>query len=34
MIAAETPLLAAEGLTKLYGPRVGCIDVALEVHEG
>jgi putative phosphonate transport system ATP-binding protein len=34
VIAAETPLLAAEGLTKLYGPRVGCIDVALEVHEG
>ena len=34
MIAAETPLLAAEGLTKLYGPRVGCIDVALAVHEG
>ena len=34
MTAAETPLLAAEGLTRLYGPRVGCIDVALEVHEG
>jgi ABC-type dipeptide/oligopeptide/nickel transport system ATPase component len=34
VIAAETPLLEAYGLTKLYGPRVGCIDVALEVHEG
>ena len=34
MTAAETPLLAAEGLTRLYGPRVGCVDVALEVHEG
>jgi putative phosphonate transport system ATP-binding protein len=32
--AVETPLLVAEGLTKLYGPRVGCIDVALEVYEG
>ena len=34
MTAAETPLLAADGLSRLYGPRVGCVDVALEVHEG
>jgi putative phosphonate transport system ATP-binding protein len=32
--AAETPLLAAKGLTKFYGPRIGFIDVALEVHQG
>jgi putative phosphonate transport system ATP-binding protein len=30
----ETPLLVAEGLTKFYGPRVGCLDVSLEIHEG
>jgi len=34
MSELETPLLVAEGLTKLYGPRVGCMDVSLEVHEG
>ena len=27
-------MLIAEGLTKLYGPRVGCVDVSLEIHEG
>jgi putative phosphonate transport system ATP-binding protein len=32
--AAETPLLTAQGLTKLYGARVGCIDVSLEIHPG
>jgi putative phosphonate transport system ATP-binding protein len=32
--AAETPLLTAEGLGKLYGPRVGCLNVALEIYEG
>jgi putative phosphonate transport system ATP-binding protein len=30
---AETPLLVADGLTKLYGPRVGCVDVSLEIYE-
>ncbi len=30
----DQPLLIAEGLTKHYGPRVGCTDVALEIHEG
>src|SRR5262245_61441668 len=30
----ETPLLVAEGLTKVYGARVGCVDVSLEIHEG
>ncbi len=34
MSADETPLLRAEGLTKLYGPRVGCADVSLQIHEG
>jgi putative phosphonate transport system ATP-binding protein len=34
MTDAETPLLIAEGLTKLYGARVGCADVSLEIHEG
>jgi putative phosphonate transport system ATP-binding protein len=34
MSATETPLLIAEGLTKLYGARVGCTDVSLEIHEG
>jgi putative phosphonate transport system ATP-binding protein len=31
---SEAPLLIAEGLTKFYGPRVGCVDVALEMYEG
>lgn len=29
-----TPLLAVEGLTKRYGPRVGCLDVAFDLTEG
>lgn len=33
-MTAETPLLAARDLTKLYGPRIGCIDVALEIFPG
>jgi putative phosphonate transport system ATP-binding protein len=32
--AAEGPLLTAEGLTKHYGPRVGCADVSLEIYPG
>lgn len=31
---ADKPLLKAEGLTKLYGARVGCRDVSLDIHEG
>jgi putative phosphonate transport system ATP-binding protein len=29
----ESPLLVVEGLTKFYGPRVGCVDVSLEIYE-
>jgi putative phosphonate transport system ATP-binding protein len=31
---ADKPLLTAEGLTRYYGPRVGCLDVDLDIHEG
>jgi putative phosphonate transport system ATP-binding protein len=31
---AERPLLIADGLTKFYGPRVGCVDVSLAIHAG
>jgi putative phosphonate transport system ATP-binding protein len=34
MTANEQPLLTASGLTRLYGPRIGCADVDLEIHEG
>ncbi len=34
MSAAEPPLLEAEALTRLFGSRVGCIDVSLQVHQG
>jgi putative phosphonate transport system ATP-binding protein len=34
MSGTENPLLVAEGLTKLYGTRIGCADVTLEIHEG
>jgi putative phosphonate transport system ATP-binding protein len=30
----DPPLLIARGLTKLYGARVGCADIDLEVHAG
>lgn len=30
----DTPLLQAENLTKLYGTRVGCRNVSLDIHEG
>ncbi|MGD9806410.1 MAG: phosphonate C-P lyase system protein PhnK [Hyphomicrobiaceae bacterium] len=30
----ERPLLVAERLTKHYGPRIGCEDVSLDIHEG
>jgi putative phosphonate transport system ATP-binding protein len=32
--ASEGPLLTAEGLTKHYGPRLGCADVSLEIYPG
>jgi putative phosphonate transport system ATP-binding protein len=31
---ADSPLLRAEGLTKVYGTRVGCRNVSLDIHEG
>jgi putative phosphonate transport system ATP-binding protein len=34
MIDIEQPLLTATGLTRLYGPRIGCSDVDLDLHEG
>lgn len=30
----DTPLLSARGVTKLYGPRVGCRDVSFDLYEG
>jgi putative phosphonate transport system ATP-binding protein len=30
----DKPLLSARGLGKTYGPRIGCADVSLDVHEG
>jgi len=30
----ERPLLSISGLSKLYGTRIGCRDVSLEVHAG
>jgi putative phosphonate transport system ATP-binding protein len=30
----EAPLLTATGLTRYYGPRVGCVDVDLKIYEG
>lgn len=29
-----TPLLAAEGVTKCYGGRIGCSDVSMSLHAG
>ncbi|MCX7346777.1 MAG: phosphonate C-P lyase system protein PhnK [Alphaproteobacteria bacterium] len=29
-----TPLLAAEGVTKSYGGRIGCSDVSMSLHAG
>ena len=34
MSEQDSPLLVAEGLTKLYGARLGCSNVSLELHEG
>lgn len=30
----ETPLLSARGITKRYGPRIGCQDVSFDLYEG
>jgi putative phosphonate transport system ATP-binding protein len=30
----EAPLLAADGVTKLYGARIGCIEVSLDIYPG
>ena len=32
--ADDRPLMIARGLAKHYGPRVGCEDVSIEIHEG
>jgi putative phosphonate transport system ATP-binding protein len=34
MSAVEFPLMSAQGLTKRYGPRVGCAEVSFGIHEG
>lgn len=34
MSAAEEALLTAAGLTKLYGDRIGCMDVSLDLYAG
>lgn len=31
---SETPLLSARGITKRYGPRIGCQDVSFDLYEG
>jgi putative phosphonate transport system ATP-binding protein len=31
---SDTPLLTARGLTKYYGPQIGCADVSFDIHEG
>ncbi len=33
-LAEDQPLLVAEGLGKLYGGRVGCLDVSFELWAG
>ncbi|MBV9220148.1 MAG: phosphonate C-P lyase system protein PhnK [Methylobacteriaceae bacterium] len=34
MVEEDLPLLSVAGLTKFYGRRVGCIDVAFDLHPG
>lgn len=34
MSRSDEPLLVAEGLSKFYGPRIGCSDVSFDIHEG
>ncbi|RYI18388.1 MAG: ATP-binding cassette domain-containing protein, partial [Acetobacteraceae bacterium] len=31
---ASTPLLNVQGLTKRYGPRIGCVDVSFDLYPG
>lgn len=31
---SDHPILRARGLTKFYGPRLGCANIDLDVHEG
>ncbi len=33
-MSETSPLLSARGLTKHYGPRLGCADVSFDLHEG
>lgn len=33
-MSEHTPLLSARGLTKRYGPRIGCTDVSFDLYEG
>ena len=33
-VNADAPLLAADGLTRRYGARVGCLDVSFELYPG
>ena len=34
MITDDAPLLVVDGLTKLFGPRIGCTDISLEIYPG
>lgn len=29
-----TPLLSVSGLTKRYGPRIGCADISFDLYPG
>ena len=31
---ADSPLLTVQGLSKFYGPRVGCIEVGFDLYPG
>lgn len=33
-VVSDTPLLRVEGLTKRYGPRIGCADVTFDLFPG
>ena len=33
-VLSESPLLFARGLSKAYGPRIGCEDVSFDLYEG
>jgi putative phosphonate transport system ATP-binding protein len=34
MSAPTQPLLVADGITRMYGSRMGCADVSFDLHEG